>query len=147
MLLFSLQLVPAMAQSRNFASVSIDGKQLFRVSDTNPEKAKERADYINGILKDAVKSQKVPEIEIKKFDDYAKIIVNDRPITVTINDVLSAENANQQAENWATSIRERVNQAIEERSENFIRNTLILSSVLIVLSVARHIVLGKLWKI
>ena len=131
MLVFSLQLVPAMAESRNFASVSIDGKQLFRVSDTNPEKAKERANYINGILKDAVKSQKVPEIEIKKFDDYAKIIVNDRPITVTINDVLSAENANQQAENWATSIRERVNQAIEERSENFIRNTLILSSVLI----------------
>ena len=147
MLLFSLQLVPAMAQSRNFASVSIDGKQLFRVSNTDSKTAEKRAEYINGILKDAVKSQKVPEIEIKKFDDYAKIIVNDRPITVTINDVLSAENANQQAENWANSIRERVNQAIEERSENFIRNTLILSSVLIVLTVALHFVLGKLWKI
>ena len=146
MLVFSLQFVPAMAQS-NQASVAIDGKQLFRVSDTNNETAEKRADYINRILKDAVESQKAPEIEVKEFDEYAKLFVDGKPITVTSNDVLSAENVNQQAYVWEKAIRERVNQAIEERSENFIPSTLILSSVLIVLTVALHFVLGKLWKI
>ena len=146
MLVFSLQFVPAMAQS-NQASVAIDGKQLFRVSDTKNETAVERADYINTILEDAVQSQKSPEIEIKEFDEYAKIFVNGKPITVTSNDVLSTENTNQQAKNWANSIRRRVNQAIKERGENFIRDTLILSSVLIVLTIGLHFVLGKLWQI
>lgn len=147
MLVFSLQLLPAMAQSSKFASVTIDNKQLFRVSDTKNETAQERADYINRILKDAVESQKVPEIEVKEFDEYAKIFVDGKPITVTINDVLSSENANQQAYAWARSIRERVNQAIEERSESFIRNTLILAAIIIALTIALHFVLGKVWGI
>ena len=146
MLVFSLQFVPAMAQS-NQASVAIDGKQLFRVSDTNNETAEKRADYINRILKDAIESQKAPEIEVKEFDEYAKLFVDGKPITVTSNDVLSAENVNQQAYVWEKAIRERVNQAIEERSENFITSTLILSSDLIVLTVALHFVLGMVWEI
>ncbi|BAY86388.1 MscS mechanosensitive ion channel family protein [Calothrix parasitica NIES-267] len=147
MLVFSLQFVPAMAQSNKFATVAIDGKQLFRVSDTNNETAKSRANYINTILKNSVESEKVPEIEVKEFDKYAKILVDGKPITVTSNDVLSAENPNQQAYVWADSIRQTVNQAIEERSEVFIRNTLILSSILIALTVALHFVLGKVWEI
>lgn len=147
MLVFSLQSTQAMAQSNQFASVAIDGKQLFRVSDTDGKPAKKRAEYINQILKDAVESQKVPEIEVKEGEKYARIIVDGKSITVTTNDVVSAENANKQAYIWEDTIRETIKQAIEERSENFIRNTLVLSIILVVLTIALHFVLGKVWEI
>ena len=147
MLVYSLQCTQAMEQSNQFAPVAIDGKPLFRVSDTNREKAKERAQYINRILKDAVESQKIPEIEVKEGDRDAIIIIDGRSITVTNNDVPSGESANKQAYLWADTIRKTINQAIQERSENFIRNTLILSIILVVLTIALHFVLGKVWEI
>ncbi len=147
MLAFSLQFTHAVAQSNQFAPVAIDGNQLFRVSDTNGESAKKRAEYINQILKEAIESQKIPEIRVKEGEQYARIIVDGKPITVTKNDALSAENANKQAYIWADTIRQTINKAIEERSENFIRNTLILSSILLVLTIALHFVLGKVWEI
>ncbi|MEM6754684.1 MAG: mechanosensitive ion channel protein MscS, partial [Cyanobacteria bacterium P01_C01_bin.38] len=96
MLIFSLQFSQAMAQSNQFATVAIDGKQLFRVSDTDGKPAKKRAEYINQILKDAVTSEKVPEIEVKEDDNYATIIVDGKTITVTARDVTSGESANNQ---------------------------------------------------
>ncbi|MEM6401789.1 MAG: mechanosensitive ion channel domain-containing protein [Cyanobacteria bacterium P01_D01_bin.116] len=134
------------AQSNQLAPVAIDDKELFKVSDTNPEKAKERAEYINRILKEAVESQKAPEIEVEKFNEYAKIFVNGKPITVTNKDVVSAENTNKQADIWAEKIRQTINKAIKERSENFIPNTLIFSFILVVLTTALHFVLGKVWE-
>ncbi len=150
MLVFSLQCTQAMAQSNQSnqsAPVAIDGKQLFRVRDTNSEKAKERAKNINRILKEAVESQKVPEIEVKKFDEYAKIFVDGKPIIVTQKDVPSGKNPDEQADDWGNKIRKTVKRAIEERTENFIRNTLIISILLVLLTIALHIVLGKVWKI
>jgi len=146
MLVFSLQLSQVMAQN-TFAPVAIDGKQLFRVSDTEGETAKKRAEYINQIIKDAVESQNVPEIKVKEGDIYARIIVGDKPITVTNKDVISAENANKQAYLWADTIRQTINKSIEERSENFIRDTLILSFILVALTTALHFVLEKVWEI
>ena len=103
MLVLSLQIVPAMAQSNQFADVVIDGKPLFRVSSTNDKTARERAEYINGILKTVVESEKVPEIEVEEGNKYTQILIGDNSqITVTSGDVTSAENAKQQAEIWAS---------------------------------------------
>ncbi|MEL7241078.1 MAG: mechanosensitive ion channel domain-containing protein [Cyanobacteria bacterium J06641_2] len=147
MLVFSLKLVPAMAQSSEFAAVTIKDKELFKVSNTNSKTAEKRAEYINQILKDAVESENAPEIEIKEFDKYAKIFVNGKPITVTTNDVTSNKNTNQQAYAWAEEIRKAVNQAIKEGRKDFIPRTLILSSFLIALTIALHFALGKIWQV
>ncbi|MEO1374610.1 MAG: mechanosensitive ion channel domain-containing protein [Cyanobacteria bacterium J06635_10] len=146
MLVFSLQLLPAMAQSRRFAPVSIDGKQLFQVSSTNEKTARERAEYINGTLKTVVELETVPEIKVEEGNKYTQILIGDNSqITVIPEDVTSAENAKQQAEIWAEEIRETIKRAREERTVEFIRNTLILSFILIVLTIALHWVLGRVW--
>ncbi|MEM6755263.1 MAG: mechanosensitive ion channel domain-containing protein, partial [Cyanobacteria bacterium P01_C01_bin.38] len=80
-------------------------------------------------------------------DNYATIIVDGKTITVTARDVTSGESANNQAYIWADTIRQTIAQAIEERSKDFIRNTLILSIILVVLTIALHFVLGKVWVI
>lgn len=146
-LVISLQSTQAMGQSNQSAPVAIDSKQLFRVSDTDGETAKKRAEYINQIIKDAVESQKVPEIKVKEGDNYAIIIVGDKPITVTNKDAIFPKNVNEQASTWADTIRKTINEGIKERSENFIPNTLIRSFIIVVLTIALHFVLGKVWEI
>ncbi|MGD1909341.1 MAG: mechanosensitive ion channel family protein [Rivularia sp. (in: cyanobacteria)] len=144
MLVLSLQIVPAMAQSNQFADVVIDGKPLFRVSSTNDKTARERAEYINGILKTVVESEKVPEIEVEEGNKYTQILIGDNSqITVTSGDVTSAENAKQQAEIWASEIRQEIEIAREKRTVEFIRNTLILSFIIILLTIAVHWLLGR----
>ncbi|MGB3656213.1 MAG: mechanosensitive ion channel domain-containing protein [Rivularia sp. (in: cyanobacteria)] len=148
MLIFSLQFSHAMAQSNQFAPVDIDGRKLFQVASTNSDTAEERAVFINKILQEAVDSEKIPEIKVKKGDKIAEVLIGkNSKFTVTEKDAVSAENPNIQAENWADIIRETVEKAREERSEEFINRTLILSLMLVVLTIALHFVLGKVWKI
>ena len=76
-LLFGLQLLPAVAQSNQSATVAIDGIPIFKVSNTIDKKAKDRADTINNILQNAVKSEKIPEIKVEKGNNIAQILVGD----------------------------------------------------------------------
>ncbi|MBV6624946.1 MAG: mechanosensitive ion channel [Rivularia sp. (in: Bacteria)] len=148
MLVFSLQLLPAVAQSNQFAPVAIDGRQIFRVSNTIDKKARERAEIINNILQNAVNSEQIPEIKVEKGDNIAKIRIGDHQhFTITSKDVVAGANPNEQAEKWADDIRLKINQARQERSEEFIRNTLFLSAMLVVLTAALHWVLGRVWNI
>ncbi|MGB3639761.1 MAG: mechanosensitive ion channel domain-containing protein [Rivularia sp. (in: cyanobacteria)] len=148
MLVFSLQFSQAMAQSNQFAPVDIDGSQLFRVASTNDYTAQQRAKLINKILQEAVDSEQIPEVRVKKGKNNVTILIGEKQeFTVTNKDAVSAENPNVQAENWASIIREAVEKARAERSEEFINRTLILSLMLVVLTIALHFVLGKVWKI
>ncbi|MGB6295865.1 MAG: mechanosensitive ion channel domain-containing protein [Rivularia sp. (in: cyanobacteria)] len=146
-LVISLQFTQAMAQSNQSAAVDIDGSPVFRVASTEGTTAKERAQFINKILQEAVKSETVPQITVKKGERYARIFIGNDQFTVTDKDVVSADNPNLQAEEWAQKIRETVDKARKERSEEFINRTLILSLILVVLTIALHFVLGKVWKI
>jgi len=147
MLVFSLQLEGVMAQTR-FAPVAIDGRRIFRVSNTKDRPAKERAEYINGILKTVVELEKVPNIKVEKGENIAQIKIDEiAQFTVTKNDVEPGENPNEKAEIWAKEIIQRINQARKERSTEFIRNTLIVSFLLILLTIAVHWVLGKVRRI
>lgn len=148
MLVFSLQFIPTvMAQSNQLAPVDIDGSKLFLVAGTEGNPAKDRAEKINKILQEAVNSEKIPEVKVEKGNNYAKILIGENSqFTVTSKDAVP-EDPNKQAENWAQIIRETVKKAREERSEEFIQNTLILSFMLVVLTVALHWVLGRIWEI
>ncbi|MEA5595828.1 mechanosensitive ion channel family protein [Rivularia sp. UHCC 0363] len=145
MLVFSLELTQAVAQSNEFAAVDIDGSKLFQVASTSDTTAKKRAEYINEILQLALKSENQPEIKIQKDEKYVRVFINNFDFTVTDKDAVSPQNPNEQAEKWAQIIRETLEKARKERSAEFIRNTLILSFMLIVLTVALHWVLGRVW--
>ncbi len=149
LLVFSLQVSHAMAQSTQFAPVDIDGRKLFQVASTEGKPAEQRAEIINKILQEAVDSENIPEVRVEKGEKYAKILIGEnRQFTVTDKDAVPpAENPNIQAENWADIIRETFEKAREERSEEFINRTLILSLILVVLTIALHWVLGRVWKI
>lgn len=147
MLVFSLQILPAMAQSNKYP-VDIDGRQIFRVSSTEDTPAIQRAEKINSHLKTEIESENIPEIKIKEGDKYPQILIGENfTITVTNKDVTSTENPKEKAQKWANRIREAIKKAREERTTKFIRNTLILSFLLIVLTITLHWVLGKLCEI
>ncbi|MGF1672802.1 MAG: mechanosensitive ion channel family protein, partial [Rivularia sp. (in: cyanobacteria)] len=146
MLVFSLQLTQAFAQSNEFAPVDIDGRQVFQVSSTKEKSAKQRAEIINKILQDAVNAENLPEIKVREGTNIAEIQIGENAqFTVIQNDVVSGKNPNEQADIWVKEIRKKINQARQERSEGFIRNTLILSLMLVALTIALHWVLGKVW--
>ncbi|MEO0688449.1 MAG: mechanosensitive ion channel protein MscS, partial [Cyanobacteria bacterium J06649_11] len=154
MLAFSLYFTPALAQSNKSASVAIDGTPIFRVGTTEKISAKERAGKINQILQKVVESEKSPEdnIEIREQGQYAKIYFNgidgSNSFTVTDKDLLPEyTSTKEQAEEWKQLIKEKIQKARQERSEEFIRNTLALSSILIILTIALHFILGKVWEI
>ncbi|MEO1561530.1 MAG: mechanosensitive ion channel protein MscS, partial [Cyanobacteria bacterium J06632_19] len=146
MLVFGLQFLPAVAQSNQSATVDIDGIPIFRVHNTVDKQAKDRADTINNILENAVNAETIPEIKVEKGDNFAKILVGDnQQFTITSKDVDSEANPNEQAKKWADKIREKINRARQERSEEFIRKTLAASFMLVVLTAALHWVLGRVW--
>lgn len=145
---FCLQLLPAVAQSNQFAPVDIDGRPIFRVSSTQDTPAKQRAKYINTILETVVESENIPEITVEKGDNIAQIkIGKSAQITVTTNDLRQGENLNEKADKWKNRIITTIKKAREERSADFVRNTLFLSFLLIVLTVALHVALGRLWEL
>ena len=146
-LVISLQFSHAMAQSNESAPVDIDGSQLFRVASTDGNPAKERAEIINKMLEKAVNDETIPQIKVKKREKYVTILIGNDEFTVTDKDAVSAENPEKQAKDWAQKIRETVEKARKERSEEFIYRTLILSLMLVVLTIALHFALGKVWKI
>ncbi|AFY52701.1 small-conductance mechanosensitive channel [Rivularia sp. PCC 7116] len=148
MLVLGLQLSPAVAQSNQSAPVAIDGIKIFEVNNTIDKKAKDRAYIINNILQDAVNSKNIPEIKVEKGDNIAKILVGDnQQFTITSKDVVSGESPNEQAKKWADDIREKINRARKERSEEFISRTLIASFMIVALTAALHWVLGRVWSI
>ncbi len=59
-LLLTLLLAPAIAQSSKEASVVLDGRQIFQVSGSEQFPAQGRADWINSQLQAVVESQKPP---------------------------------------------------------------------------------------
>ncbi len=146
-LIFSLQLLPSIAQSNQSATVDIYGRRLFKVAATEGKTAKDRANIFNQILQEAVESGNIPEIKVEEDGQYAKIFVGVKSLTVTSKDVDSTNSPKEQAEEWAEIIRENIKKAIEERSEKCIKTRLFISFILVVLTIALHWVLGKAWEI
>ncbi|WP_026734513.1 mechanosensitive ion channel family protein [Fischerella sp. PCC 9605] len=144
----SLLLVPAQAQSTKNAPVAIDGRLVFRVSNTERLSAPERANFISSQLQAIVKSQEAPDIKIERRNESPIIFINGRYLlTVTQSDIVAASNPEEQAGMWAEDIRNAIQKAQNERSTQFIRNTSILSVVIVLMAVGINRVLGILWQL
>ncbi len=146
-LLLTLLLTPAMAQSREMAAVVLDGRPIFQISSYEPFTAQARADWINLHLQAVAESQNPPEIEIEERNQSPIVAINGRYLlTVTQSDVVLGNTPKEQAQIWAEQIRNAVQQAQRERSTQFLWRALLLLASAVLLAIAIHWGLGRLWQ-
>ncbi len=146
-LLLTLLLAPAIAQSSKEASVVLDGRQIFQVSDSEELPAQRRANLINSQLQAVVESQKPPELKIEERNQSPVILLNDRYLlTVTDRDAAFGSTPHEQAKIWAEGIEQAVQQARKERSIQFLWRTSLLVAAAVVLALVLHWGLGYLWQ-
>ncbi|MGK7946680.1 MAG: mechanosensitive ion channel family protein [Microcystaceae cyanobacterium] len=146
-LIFVLTVLPAIAQSLETADVVLDGRQLFEISNAEEFSAQQRADWITFQLQQVVNSQEYPRVEIQEWNQRPAIIINDRYLfTVTQRDVEQNNTVKQQGQIWAQLIDEKVRQAQQERSFRFLWRALVTVAFVLLVVVAIHWGLGRLFK-
>ncbi len=152
-LICGLFATPALGQSQQYAPVVVDGRQIFQVSaTTKTSTAKQRAEFVISQLKAVVKSGKEPQVEIIRENNSPTLWINDRYLlTVTTKDIPQNAPPNttpeQLAETWVNDIHTVVQKSQQERSVKFIRNTSLLSVVIVIIAFFINRGLGRLWQI
>ncbi|MGK7917250.1 MAG: mechanosensitive ion channel family protein [Prochloraceae cyanobacterium] len=146
-LLLTLMLAPAMAQSSKVAPVVLDGRQIFEVSSYEPFTAQARADTIESLLRAVVKSQKPVEIKIETRNQSPVILIDERYLlTVTQRDAGLGRTPEEEAELWAQNIRQAVEQAQKERSAQFLWRASLLAASAVLSALGLNWGLGWLWQ-
>lgn len=143
-----LLLTPALGQSPESAPVVVDGRQIFRVRNTETYSAQDRAELANSQLKAVVISGKTPQIEIVQENNSPTLWINNRRLlTVTNKDTPPDKTPQELATTWVKQIRTVVKRSQQERDIEFIRNTSFLSIALIIITLFLHRGLGQLWQV
>ncbi|WP_088241673.1 mechanosensitive ion channel family protein [Calothrix rhizosoleniae] len=147
-LICGLLITSAQGQSQQSAAVVVDGRQIFRVSQTEEFAAQRRAKDVNYQLKAVIKSGEVPQVEILEKNNSPTIWINGNYLlTVTEKDTFSNKTPKALAVTWVNKIRTVVKKAQQERDVNFVRNTSLLSVAIIFMAFFLHRSLGILWQI
>ena len=142
-----LSLMPVLAQQNSTAPVTIDGRQLFRLSQLNEFDAQLRANNANEILNQAVVSGNPAEVKVQEINNFPVIQVNGTNlVTVTDKDVPVGITKEEQAERWQNIIQDAINQAQKERRPEYIRYAALVSLGCVLLAIFVTLLLGWLWK-
>ncbi len=127
--------------------VTLDGREVFKVTDLPQFPARERVEWIESQLEEAVESGDPVDVEVRDRDGLPTIWVNESYLlTVTEEDVVSDWSTQRQARYWARKIQETLDRAREERSADFIKRMLVLAAAVLVAAFALHIALGRVWR-
>ena len=142
-----LLLKPVAAQSNPSARITIEGRYLFKVSDSGGYTAQQRAEVANSILKQTVKTADPPvPVQIVERNDLPVIQVNgEQLLTVTQKDAPPGTTVQEQAETWVAILNASIKQAQRERSAAYIRNALLLSVGCVLLALACSWAVGWIW--
>ncbi|WP_026733738.1 mechanosensitive ion channel family protein [Fischerella sp. PCC 9605] len=139
--------VPVQAQPKPTAAITLDGRQLFEVSETGQFSADNRAADANMILKEAVRSPEPAKVEILESNQLPVIRVNGRHLlTVTSQDTPTGRTKQEQAQMWAQRITEAVRQGQEERRLSYFWRAISLAVLFVLAAFAVHQVLGWIWQ-
>ncbi|MHC0066061.1 mechanosensitive ion channel family protein [Nostoc sp. UIC 10890] len=131
------------AQSRPTAHITVDGRQLFELSEAGQFSAENRAADANLILREAVRSSGGVKVEIVETNQLPVILVNNRHLlTVTQQDTFTGRTKQEQAEIWAQRIREAVEQGQEERRLDYFWRAILLVALSVLGAIALHFLLG-----
>ncbi len=150
------------AQSKPTDIITVDGRQLFEVTEAGQFSAQTRAADANLVLREAVRSDAPVKVEIVESNQLPVILVNSRHLlTVTQEDTPTGRTKQEQAKIWVQRITEAVEQGQEERRFSYFWRAILLvvlsilgaiarAILLVVLSIlgaiALHLLLGWVWR-
>lgn len=142
-----LSFMPVLAQQNSTAPVTLDGRQLFKLSQLNEFDANLRANNANEILNQAVASGNPAEVKVQTINNFPVIQVNGTNlVTVTDKDVPVGITKEEQAERWQNIVQDAIDQAQKERTPEFTRYAALVSLGCILLAIFATWFLGWLWK-
>ncbi|MBW4610424.1 MAG: mechanosensitive ion channel [Hassallia sp. WJT32-NPBG1] len=139
--------MPVQAQVRPTSAITLDGRQLFKVSEAGQISAENRAVDANLILTEAVRSTARAKIEIVESNQLPVIRVNGRHLlTVTSEDTPTGRTKQEQAQIWAQHITDAISQGQEERKLSYIWRGILLAVLSVFVAIALHKILGLIWR-
>lgn len=142
-LVLGLWLAPVIAQTPAQASIVLDGRQLFQISNSGQYSALERANLINSQLKNAVKFDQPIQVKIEQRNQLPTILLNNRYLlTVTEQDPVLGSTANEQASIWSEQIQQALQQAQFERTTTYLRRTNLVAVGILLLTAILSWLLG-----
>jgi small-conductance mechanosensitive channel/glutaredoxin len=135
------------AQSRPTDIITVDGRQLFEVTEAGQFSAQSRAADANLVLREAVRSAESVKVEIVESNQLPVILVNGRHLlTVTQEDTPTGRTKQEQAKLWVQRITEAVQQGQEERRFSYFWRAILLVVLSILSAIALHLLLGWVWR-
>lgn len=142
-----LSVTPVLGQPNSTAPVTLDGRQLFKLSQLNEIDAQQRANYATQILNQAVASGNPVELGVGEINGFPVIQVNgNNLVTITDKDVPVGVTKEAQAERWRNILQAAINQAQKERRPGYTRYAALVSLGCILLAIFATWLLGWLWK-
>jgi small-conductance mechanosensitive channel len=143
----SWQIFQPGVETTETASVVLDGRQLFRVSESGGYSASDRADWIASRIKMAVNSERPPELTVEMRNQLPVIFLNgEQVLTVTNQDIFKGEILEERAEFWSEIIKKAIKQAQQERSVEYLQRQFIITCLALIITLIISRFLGQLQK-
>ncbi|MDJ0707963.1 MAG: mechanosensitive ion channel [Leptolyngbyaceae cyanobacterium MO_188.B28] len=129
------------------AEVVIDGRPIFRLSQSGSYTAQQRVDLVNRQLPRLANLNQELQVEVVERNEQPAIIVNDQYLlTVTEPDVPPGKTALKQAQEWAHQIELSLQRAQFERQPAYLKRAAGLSILALVIALVLHRGLGYFWR-
>lgn len=134
-------------QTNSTASVMLDGRKIFEVTPSEQYSAQERAEYVNQVLQEQVKTAESPiKVEINPQQKIPVIEINGQHlVSVTSEDTPEGRTTQEQAEFWRKKLQTVIQKAQYERTPMYLIQATVISIGCVLLAIALSWILGKLW--
>jgi len=127
------------------APVTLDGQELFFVTDTAEHSAELRAQLISEKLEEAVASENPVQVKVNQSNNQLTIISlnNQQLLTVTAGDA-APRTPQERAQEWADKIQQSLTTGKQQRQFDFIVKGLIYSAAIVFAAISLHSLSDKL---
>lgn len=148
----------SMTVSDDTAPVVVDGRSIFRVTDTSTDSATERAEFISDGLQQFAQAEQQPEIKVERIEPgrlatlwlgYPSLEEVDNSFSFTVTQVdMSAGSVSpsDQAQQWANQLKNTFLESKQQRQNRYIRSHLWEVPFVPLLAAITHWLSGILWR-
>lgn len=140
---------PAVAQEAApvRASVVVDGTELFQLGSPGTYEAEERAEQANAQIQRAIVTGESPEVTVSGSDRLPTLELNgEQLLTITEEDLVTGQNGQVQAREWAERIEIAIEQAQQQRTGGYLRIAAIQTIFASLIALLLHWSLGRFWR-
>ena len=148
----------SMTVSDDTAPVVVDGRTVFRVTDTSTDSAVERAEFISAGLQKFAQAEQQPEIEVERVElgklatvwlGYPSMEERDSSFSFTVTQVdmsAGAISPTDQAQQWASQLSSIFLESKQQRQNQYIRRHLWQVPFVPLIAALVHWLSGILWR-